>query len=267
MTTWQAVILGALQGLAEFLPISSSGHLLIGERLMGLEGTGLLLEILLHVGTLAAVVIVFWRDFIDIITHPVKDKRFVLLVVATIPAVVAALFFDDLIERLFTGWFLGISFLITGILLFVGESFAQRRRAHEDVRMPNAIAMGLMQAFAILPGVSRSGSTIVGGVASGVTREGAARFSFMMSAVAIVGSVVFKLPELMDASNTVFQSGWTVPVVGMLTAAIVGYLAIRFMLRLLNRGTLKGFAWYVAAVGVLVVLDQVFFGRFFPKMF
>jgi undecaprenyl-diphosphatase len=268
MVAWQAAVLGILQGLAEFLPISSSGHLLIGERLMGLDSTGALLEILLHVGTLAAVLIVFWDDFWSMLRHPVRDPRLRLLILATIPAVAAALLFDDAIERLFTGWFLGVSFLITAALLFIGEAVQARRRTRESNTVHNghALAMGLMQAFAILPGVSRSGSTIIGGISAGLTRESAARFSFQMSAVAIVGSVVFKLKDLLDAGGAAFGSNWMVPLAGVLAAMVTGYVAIRWMLRLLRSNTMRPFAWYVLAVGILVLCDQLFFGKFFPKL-
>jgi len=265
MSAWQAAILGILQGLSEFLPISSSGHLLIGERLMGIDSTGALLEILLHLGTLVAVLIVFWGDFLSMILHPIKDSRLRMLVIATIPAVAVTLLFNDQIDELFTGWFLGPSFIITAVLLFVGEALkARRRKSTETVKFGHAATMGLMQAFAILPGVSRSGSTIVGGVSTGLTRESAARFSFMMSAVAIVGAVVFKLRDFLGEGGAVLTADWMVPLAGVLAAMVTGYLAIRFMLRLLKNGTLKPFAWYVLVIGLVVLVDQMFIGRFFP---
>ncbi|MDR2505797.1 MAG: undecaprenyl-diphosphate phosphatase [Oscillospiraceae bacterium] len=269
MQVWQAAVLGIIQGLAEFLPISSSGHLLIGETLMDVQVSDfLLLEILLHVGTLVSVAIVFWRDIIDILRHPIKDKRLLMLVIATIPAVVATLLFGDRLESLFSGWFLGLSFIITAALLMLGETASDRiREARNDVGYKQAIAMGVMQAVAILPGVSRSGSTIVGGVSAGLTRESAARFSFLMSAVAIVGSLVFKFKDLLDSGNTVFASGWEAPAAGVLAAMVTGYLAIKFMLKLLQTKSLKPFAVYVTIVGALVLLDQLLFGRFFPHLF
>ena len=269
MAAWQAAVLGVLQGLAEFLPISSSGHLIIGEKLLGIASTGMLLEVLLHVGTLFAVLIVFWGDFWSMICHPIKDIRFRLLVIATIPAVVAALLFNDAIERLFTGWFLGVSFIITAVVLFAGESIQTRlaQRATDKVGYGNAIAMGLMQAFAILPGVSRSGSTIVGGIATGLTRESAAKFSFMMSAVAIVGSLVFELKNTADAGGMAMSVSWQILAVGVLTAMVAGYIAIRWMLKLLRTVSLRPFGWYVLIVGLLILIDQLFFGKYFPRLF
>ena len=261
MAAWQAVILGILQGLAEFLPISSSGHLLIGEKLLGVTSGGASLEILLHLGTLVAVVIVFWGDICEILSHPIKDPRFRQLVVATIPAVIVALLFRKTLEGLFEGWFLGVSFLITSLILFMGEWIQSRRgrRPINTVNMGHAISMGLMQALGTVPGISRSGSTIMGGVATGLERDSAARFSFMMAAIAIVGSAVFDIKNL----PTVFAGGWTAPLAGMLAAMVTGYLAIRWMLNLLKTKTMKPFAWYVLVVGLLVLCDQTFFHRYF----
>ena len=269
MQVWQAAVLGVIQGLSEFLPISSTGHLIIGERLMGLEGTGLLLEILLHVGTLVAVLIVFWRDIFEILRHPIKDKRLILLIVATIPAVAVTLLLDDKLDEIFNiSWFLGFSFLVTAAFLLIGEAIASRKRkVTETIGYKHATAMGIMQAIAILPGVSRSGSTITGGISTGLTRESAARFSFLMSAVAIVGSLVFKLKDLLKAGGTVFETGWAAPLVGVAAALVTGYLAIRFMLKLLRTRSLKPFAVYVTIIGVLVLIDQLFVGKFFPTLF
>jgi len=268
MTTWQALALGILQGLTEFLPVSSSGHLVLGETVMGLPSTGLLLEILLHCGTLLAVLLVFWRDILEMFLHPVKNPLLRLLVIATLPAVFATLLLGDRLDLIFQGWFLGFAFLVTGCLLLLGEWLGKRAPRHtEEVGVRHALTMGVLQAVAILPGVSRSGSTIVGGLASGLTREAAARFSFLMSAVATLGSLVFKLKDLLEAGSGAFAgTGWMVPLVGVLAAAITGYLAIRWMLGLVRRVSLKGFAIYVFALGALVLADQLFFGIFFQKI-
>ena len=298
MEVWQAAVLGVIQGLSEFLPISSTGHLIIGERLMGISSTGLLLEILLHVGTLAAVLTVFWRDIFNILRHPIKDKRLLMLVIATIPAVAATLLFKEQLEAIFDAdWFLGFSFLLTAAFLLIGEAIfskresalrqekkaARRRKTADDIAYKHAIAMGVMQSIAILPGVSRSGATIVGGVSTGLTRESAAKFSFLMSAIAILGSLVFKIKDLLiylgyisegptggilqEAGETVFQTGWEAPAAGVLAAAVTGYLAIRFMLKLLRTKSLKPFAVYVTIIGVLILIDQLFVGKFFSPLF
>lgn len=270
----KTVMLGIVQGLSEFLPISSSGHLVLLQKLMGMPDTGLLLEILLHVGTLFAVLAIYWRDWLDMLLHPLTNVKVRLLIIATVPAVIAALLFDDLLEKAFGGWFLGPSFLITSVLLFASEPLAKRakpdgkhrRSGVSDMSWKQALSMGLMQAFAIVPGVSRSGSTIVGGLAAGVTRKTAARFSFMMSAIATVGSLVFKFKDLMEQGATAFDGGVPAMVLGVAAAAISGYLAIRWMMKLIQRVSLKWFGIYTAVIGLLVLCDQLFLGVFFEKL-
>jgi undecaprenyl-diphosphatase len=267
LTYWQAVILGVLQGLAEFLPISSSGHLQIGQALMGIKSTGPLLDILLHAGTLGAVLIIFWPDFLTMISHPVKDPRMRLLALASVPAVIAALLFDDQINQLFiSGKYLWICFMATTALLFAGEWLAglRRKRADSAVTVKHALTMGIMQAFAIPPGVSRSGSTIIGGLVGGLNREEAAKFSFMMSAVAIVGSLIFSVNDLLGPDAIEFTH-WTIPVAGMLAALVTGYVAIRWMLNLIRRESLRPFGWYTLGIGVLLLIDQLFFLKVFPE--
>ena len=273
----KTILLGIVQGLAEFLPISSSGHLVLFQRLMDMPETGLLLEILLHVGTLSAVLVYFWHDWLEMLKHLFSSRTVRLLIVATLPAVVVTLLFNDWIESVFSGWFLGFSFLITSLLLFASDTLARRsgadrlrRSAHsENMRYGQALAMGCMQAVAILPGVSRSGSTIVGGLASGVPKRTAAKFSFLMSAIATLGSLVFNCKDLLEAvqaGGAVFEGGWTAAVLGMIVAAISGYLAIRWMLRLIERVSLRYFGVYTAVVGLLVLCDQLFVGAFFERI-
>ncbi|MDL2318936.1 undecaprenyl-diphosphate phosphatase [Eubacteriales bacterium OttesenSCG-928-A19] len=270
----KTIILGIVQGLTEFLPVSSSGHLVLLQKVFGMPETGLLLEILLHVGTLVAVLVVFWDDWWYMLRHLPSSRTFRLLVVATVPAVIVTLLLGDFLETVFAGWFLGISFLITAAFLFMSDWLAARsgsdRRGHrtgvEEMRYQQALAMGAMQAVAIIPGISRSGSTIVGGLASGVTRRTAAKFSFMMSAVATLGSLVYKLKDFIELGGSSFEGGWGAALLGMLAAAVSGYLAIRWMLSLIQRVSLKWFGLYTAILGLLVLADQLFFGRIFEKI-
>lgn len=263
MTTLQATILGLLQGLAEFLPISSSGHLTVAQTLMGISGDGsamLLLGVLLHAGTLIAVCVVFFQEFIHMLRHPVKDRTLLLLIIASIPALIAALLLGDTLDDLFKGGFLGISFLITALFLVLCERLSRaggkhRQRANEP-GVKHALSMGVMQAVALLPGVSRSGSTLLGGVGAGMSRRGAAKFSFMMSAVAILGSLVTEGKNAID--ENVFSALPPLPLaVGVLVAAVSGYLAIRFMLKLIERVSLYWFAAYAAALGAFVLYCQL----------
>ena len=324
MSILQAMVLGLVQGLSEFLPISSSGHLILARAIMGIADQAeapvlQILDILLHVGTLIAVLVVFWKDWMDILRYLVKSKAIfvlfivsiaasaltlvfrdylksvnlndvcyyvcgalfattilllmiksrtlLLLFIASIPALIVAYLFNDALEGLFSGWFVGFAFLITGTIMLLAEKLSKRGGRHvkrtEEPGYKHAISMGCMQAVALLPGVSRSGSTLLGGVASGLTRQSAAKFAFMMSAPAILGSLLIKGKSALE--NGYFQQLDLVPVViGMVAAAISGYLAIRFMLKLINRISLSWFALYVGLVGVAVIIIQLAAPTFLP---
>ena len=260
MSLIQAAILGLVQGLGEFLPISSSGHLLLGRIFMGFNDNTAaykILDILLHVGTLIPVLIVFWRDWWAILKNPFRSKTLLLLFIASLPALAFKVVFDDFLDAADTGWFLGVSYLFTGLLLLLAEFASDHIQSQkEHPGFLNAIIMGCMQSLALLPGVSRSGSTLAGGLFSGLNRRSAAKFSFMMSAPAIVGSLLIEgygaykdgLFEALDLWPTLL---------GIAVAAISGYLAIRFMLRLISRVTLNWFALYVALLGVFILAMQL----------
>jgi undecaprenyl-diphosphatase len=265
MTILQAAILGLVQGLSEFLPISSSGHLILAQSIMGIANQSeapvlQILDILLHAGTLIAVIVIFWKDWMAILRNLFKSKTLLLLIIASVPALIVALVFNNLLESLFSGWFVGFAFLITGAFMLLAEKLSKRGRKHvkraEEPGYKHAVSMGVMQAVALLPGVSRSGSTLLGGIASGLTRESAAKFSFMMSAPAILGSLLIKGKSALE--NGYFQQLDLVPVmIGMLAAAVSGFLAIRFMLSVINRISLGWFALYVAILGVAVIVLQL----------
>lgn len=261
MSTLQAFILGLVQGLGEFLPISSSGHLTLVQTLFSIPQDGsMALEVMLHVGTLIAVFVVYWKRIWGMICHPLRSEL-KLLVVATIPAVVAKLLFEDFFEMAFTGAFLGFSFVITTIILCTADILARITETHKDVGWKDAIVMGCMQAVAILPGVSRSGSTIAGGIATGLTRKRAADFSFIMSIPAILGGLVLELKGIVDGS-AIAAAGGAVPVlVGVIAAAVFGFIAIRVMLYAVRRISLKWFGLYTGILGLLVIIDQ--FGTHF----
>lgn len=263
MSILQAAVLGLVQGLAEFLPISSSGHLILARAIMGISdeaaatGVYIMLDVLLHAGTLLAVLVVFWKDWWAILKNPFKSKTLLLLFIASLPALLAVVLLGDIIDSFFTGWFLGVSFLVTAVFMLIAEKASHRAaRWAEHPEGKHAVAMGLMQAIALLPGVSRSGSTLMGGVASGLNRKSAAKFSFMMSAPAILGSLVFEGKDALELGY--FQQLSLVPtIVGVVVAAVSGYLAIRFMLRLINKVSLNWFALYVALLGLVILLLQL----------
>ena len=258
----QASILGLAQGLAEFLPISSSGHLNLLEILLRVDlENQLLFNILLHVGTLIAVLAVFWREWLHMILHPVKDKTLLLLIIASLPALAAKLLLDEPLMNLIAGnAVLGISFLFTGLLLVLTQSISQRHenrgKQQKQVGVFHAIVMGCLQAVGILPGISRSGSTIFGGVASGLDRKTAAKFSFMMSMPAILGSFLSEGYDAYQAGAFSQTGDWTAILIGMVVAAVSGYLAIRFFLRIITRVSLNWFALYVVLLGIAVIYLQ-----------
>lgn len=261
MSIFEGAFLGLLQGLAEFLPISSSGHLNLMQALFGVEMEHqLLFNILLHVATLAAVGIFFWKDWIDMILHPIRNRTLLLLFIASMPALAAKILFDSQLDYVEThNDFLGVCFLLTGLLLLLTQVLSRKNaESHAEknkVGIGEALAMGCLQAVGMLPGVSRSGSTIFGGVAVKLNRETAAKFSFMMSAPAIVAGM---LSEGMDAIQSGVSFGSDLPaiIVGMVVAFISGYLAIRFFMKLISRVSLNGFALYMTLLGILTIILQ-----------
>lgn len=219
-----------------------------------------LLTILLHVGTLIPIVVVFWHEWWGMLRHPILNlKLWGMLILASMPALAAhVLGLDDGFE---TGWFLGAAFAITGLLLLLTELVSGRRGKGKGLNRPGwlqALVMGIFQSFALLPGISRSGSTITGGIFSGMDRKAAAKFSFMMSAPAVAGSLLLEGKAALE--NGLFDAlkPMLVPViVGVLVACVSGYLAIRFMLNLINRISLGWFALYVALIGLAYLVLQL----------
>ena len=264
LAVWQAILLGIVQGITEFLPISSSGHLLVAGTLLGIQAPPLAFEIVLHVGTLVSVLIMFRKDILAMLKHPL-GKMVQYLVIATIPAVIIALLLNGFIDQISDGRFLGFEFLATAALLAISErKLVRNPRKFTEMNAVDAVAMGGMQALgAVFPGVSRSGSTIVGGLFRGLDRKLCARFTFLMSIPAILGSLVFKLKDLMDLG-----SGGDIPVfalvMGTLAAAVFGVLSIRFMLNLISRKRLYGFALYVGILGLVVLILQILGVLFIP---
>jgi undecaprenyl-diphosphatase len=268
MNSIQALILGAVQGLTEFLPVSSSGHLVLFQRLFGLKEGVLVFDIAVHLSTLLAVIAVFWKDILGIFKKPLGKLTW-LIVVGTIPAVVFGLAFKHFIERLFeTGKTLGLEFIATGVILWLAEAIVSKNKKLEETSASDAICIGTAQAVAILPAVSRSGLTIAGALFRGLNREFAAKFSFLLSIPAILGAAVLDIPDatkMLKSSGTIGVS--LLPLIlGMAAALVFGWIAIRWMLRVLSKGSLRGFAVYVFSIGLLVLLEQIFIGRIFSPL-
>lgn len=289
VTVLQAIILGLVQGATEFLPVSSSGHLVLTQKIFGIDEGTVLLSCMLHVGTLLAVMLVFYKDILAMIhgffggaAEAAKTKSWggyfrsftggankllSLLVVATVPTVVFALAFDGfkfdalggqtIIEYTFQGNLLGWGFLLTALILTIADRQKNGRKRLNSMGFGDAAWMGLMQGVAILPAVSRSGSTISGGLFTGLERGFAARFSMLMSIPAILGSFILEMKKAAEAG--LGNQPWGAILLGMLAAAISGFFAVKFLLKVLERAGLKGFALYVLVLGLLVLADQYWF--------
>jgi undecaprenyl-diphosphatase len=275
MSILEALVLGAVQGITEFLPVSSSGHLVLFQRLFGISEPALLFDTLVHGGTLIAVFIVLRRDIWNIIRHPVQPLT-AYLIAATLPAVAAALVFKENIETAFTsGAFLGFAFLITSALLLAAEFFSRRPgggdvtgsfKEKEDMNWLDALIIGLLQAAAIIPGISRSGSTLSGALSRKLSRDFAARFSFLLSIPAILGALVLQIKDLARGTGIETPAGGSgiglIPLLaGTAAAAVVGFFSVRLMMKIVRERSLTGFAVYTAILGALVLIDQ--FGTHF----
>ena len=262
-----AILLGLVQGLCEFLPVSSSGHLFLVSKLtsgaVSEDYFGSFFTIMLHVATLIAVLVVYREQVLSILKRPIQ-KLTLHLIIATLPTVVIALVlkkFDALDNWLDEGNFIGFSFLLTAIFLTVSELFFRRRKAKKSLktmRWTDALVIGGMQAIGVLPGVSRSGSTIAGALGMRIDRKSAADFSFLLSIPAILGGLVlefYKMVKEPAAFEVDFTFGAAM-ILAMLVAAISGYFAVRFMIRLITKKGLLGFAIYTGALGIIVLILQ-----------
>ena len=262
-----AILLGLVQGLCEFLPVSSSGHLFLVSKLtngaVGEDYFGSFFTIMLHVATLIAVLFVYREQVLSILKRPIQ-KLTLHLIIATLPTVAFALIlkkWDALDEWLDAGNFVGFSFLLTAIFLTASELFFRRRKAKksiETMRWTDALVIGGMQAIGVLPGVSRSGSTIAGALGMRIDRKSAADFSFLLSIPAILGGLVLELYKMVKepAAFTVDFTFGAAMILAMLVAAISGYFAVRFMIRLITKKGLLGFAVYTGVLGIIVLILQ-----------
>jgi undecaprenyl-diphosphatase len=268
MDVIQAIILGIVQGLTEFLPVSSSAHLIFFPYILGTKSS-VAFDTVLHIGTLVAVVSFFWKDIVSMIKalissildlfrgkfmEGVKEdvyKRLVwLLVVGTIPAGVMGIAFKSEFEALFNSILaVGFFLLITGVLLWMSEHYKQGKKQVKEVSFKNALAIGIFQGFAIAPGISRSGSTIAAGLFSGLNRELAARYSFLLSIPAILGAALVQVNDI-----TALNMSLIAFVAGFLAAVVFGYLAIKLLLKIIKDWSLNIFAYYCWIVGAASII-------------
>ncbi len=265
MKIWQAIILGLVQGLTEFLPVSSSGHLVFLQRVLGIQEGGLFFNIILHLGTLVAVCVVFWRDILELFKKPFKTLGY--LVIASIPAAVIGLLLEDVIDGMsnefkYIGIILAVFFLITASVLFVTEIVAKKRENVLPLCWRTVLPMGFAQAIAVLPGISRSGSTICAGMLAGGKREEVAKFSFLMSIPVILGSFVISLikglvkgeiqQDFIDNGSTY---GWCVAL-GFVISALVGLFAVKVMLKVIQKANYKWFSLYLILLAITCIVLQ-----------
>jgi undecaprenyl-diphosphatase len=245
-----AAFWGLVQGLTEFLPVSSSGHLVLVPALLGIDEPDLATTAMLHVGTLIAVVWYYRTDLIGLVREPASEHSktiWVLLIIGTIPAAVVGLTLDGPIEILFSEpGYVAVALTVTGLVLLASQLIGAGTRRVEDGTIGDAVTIGLAQALALIPGISRSGMTITAALAQGLERVEAARYAFLLGVPAIAGAGVIEGIELADRGG--FE--WSL-LVGMAVATVTGYLAIGGLVRLLGRSGLAPFAVYCIAFGTL----------------
>lgn len=263
MTVFHALVLGIVQGITEFLPISSSGHLIIVPALFGWEPHGMAFDVMVHMGTLLAVCIYFAKDIWKIILGifgkgdaVLAQRRLAfLLFIATIPAVVVGLFFKDAIEAYARSTVVvGIGLIVWGIVLYFADRYAQKKqnaKISEKMSVSESLVIGAAQALALIPGTSRSGITVSAGLWSGLTREEAIRFSFLMSIPVIGGAGLLTAKDLIETGTDI---SWGVLLVGMVSSCIGGLVAIVSLLKIVQKWSFTPFVTYRILMGVGLII-------------
>ena len=272
MSLLSSILLGVIQGVAEFLPISSSGHLAIAEHLLGMSGASDIPEffdVLLHLGTLVAVFVAYWDDVRDMVVEffcgvrdlargstptpvPPARRMILLIIVGTLPLLVV-LPIKDLVEGLADNmYFVAAALLVTGCLLFASDRVRKGRKTEKSATMVDVLLVGVAQAIATCPGISRSGTTITAGCFRGFDRKFAVRFSFLLSIPAILGANILSLKDAVEAG--IIWADVPVYLVGVVVSAVVGYACIRLLKMIADRGKFGAFAYYCWAVGVLTLI-------------
>jgi undecaprenyl-diphosphatase len=257
MTFIEAAISGIVQGLTEFIPVSSSGHLVLLSKIFGEGDNALLFDVALHAGTLLALIIFFWKDVLKLakafFVQGPDTKPARLLALATIPAIISGSILQSMAEDTFrSSLIVGINLILVGVLMFWAEKVAaQKTTAIQKVTLKQALLMGCAQALAVIPGVSRSGGTITAGLFAGLDRVTATRFSFLLGIPIISGAL---LKVLIDGGSGAVREDAGIFTVGILAAFLSGLFAIRFMLSYLSKHSLAVFAYYRIALGIIVLL-------------
>lgn len=264
MSIFQSVILGIIQGIGEFLPISSSAHLIVAPFLFGWSEHTLAFDVALHFGTLIAVLAIFWRDWFNIAkgafyrvtkgTKSTESNMFWYLVVATIPGAIIGKILESQSESFFRSalWLIALALGIMGILIYIGDKYAQKKYkgkeiTFEKMTLKHALAIGLSQSLAIIPGFSRSGTTILTGRLMGLSREAAAKFTFLLSVPIILGATIFKIGDLATGFSTEL-------LIGVVVSAVVGIISIKFLLGYIKKNDFAIFAYYRVIIAIIILV-------------
>lgn len=262
----KSIILGIVQGVGEFLPISSSAHLVLVPYLFGWEESGLAFDVALHFGTLLAVLAIFFRDWWNLFIGAVKkvtkkedsteNKMFWYLIVATVPGALVGFVLDDIIENVFRRqiWLIALALAIMGVCIYLGDKWASKHYKKEtgfqEISLKQAFVVGCSQALAVIPGFSRSGTTILAGRLMGISKEAVTKFTFLLSVPIIFGATILKVSDL-TLSLDVF--------VGVFTSFVVGILSIKFLLSYIKKHDFSIFAFYRVILALIVFVKLIFF--------
>ncbi len=266
MSVLKAIILGIIQGVAEFLPISSSAHLILFPYLFGWEESGLAFDIALHFGTMMAVLAIFFKDWWNLFIGAIKDikdkkkstngRMFWYLIIATVPAALTGLLLDDVIENIIRNkiWIIALALAIMGLLIYIGDKWAskhyKKETKFEDISLKQALIVGIFQAFAVIPGFSRSGTTILAGRLQGISKEAITKFTFLLSVPVICGATILKIGDLAFTKEVI---------VGIISSFAMGVISIKFLLSYIKKHDFSIFAFYRVIFALIVFAKLIFF--------
>ncbi len=265
MEIWEAIVLGAVQGFAEFLPISSSGHLILLQKWFGIQDNVVFYSVMLHIGTLIPVIIVLWKDIIGLFKKPLNKLGY--LVLATIPAGVIGLVFSFALKSyggldgifLDNIWILAITFAFTAFELLFSEWRAKKVAMDNPINLKTSLIMGAGQAVGVFPGISRSGTTISAGCLAKVDKNENASFTFLMSIPIILAAAGMSTIDVIQ-QGTIGNVDWLALSLGMVTAMVCGYIAIKFMLAIIKKANYKWFSLYLGLMCIATIVTSVVMG-------
>ena len=272
MNLLEAIVLGIIQGITEFLPISSSGHLVLLQNLFGIKEGNLFFTEMLHLGTLVSIIVVYINDVIKIIVEFFKliisiirgkkikslnkyQKLGLFIILGSVPTAAIGLLFKDFFESLYSSMLpIGFAFLLTGLLLWISEKRAFQKKGMKNMTSLDAILIGTAQGIAIIPGISRSGSTIVAGLLRGLNKNLATEYSFLLAIPVIFGASLLGIVDVIKSDTQVLIN---LPLfIGVITSTIVGIISIKFLINLINKNKLHYFSYYLWILGIIVILSH-----------